>query len=40
MPDYVKLEELLSEKDELSAKLEALYGKWMETHKLMEDTAP
>ena len=38
--DYVKLEELLSEKDELSAKLEALYRRWMETHKLMEDTAP
>jgi ATPase subunit of ABC transporter with duplicated ATPase domains len=38
--DYVRLEELLSEKDSLSARLEELYGKWMETHKLMEDTAP
>lgn len=38
--DYVKLEELLSEKDDLSAKLEVLYRKWMETHQLMGDGSP
>ncbi|HOQ76634.1 MAG TPA: ABC-F type ribosomal protection protein [Thermoclostridium sp.] len=38
--DYVRLEELLSEKDSLSARLEELYGKWMETHQLMADIEP
>ena len=38
--DYVMLEELLSEKDDLSAKLEVLYRKWMETHQLLGDGSP
>jgi len=35
--DYVKLEELLTEKEDLSARLEELYGKWMETRQAMEE---
>lgn len=35
--DYVKLEELLNEKNELSAKQESLYEKWMEIRELLED---
>lgn len=36
--DYVKLEELLSEKNDLSTTLESLYGKWMEVQQLMGDS--
>jgi len=35
--DYVKLEELLGEKDDLSGKLESLYEQWMELQQQMAE---
>lgn len=38
--DYVKLETLLCEKDELSGKLESLYEQWMALQQQMAEVAP